>query len=101
MSRRGRNVEKRKRYYDQVDIKCGIFICYGLLKTPGNDRKTGLASKLRKQLGITVKPENVQEPESKPKEKTKPKQPEDYILTPEKIYSGEIDPMIGMEDIHL
>lgn len=70
-------------------------------KTPGNDRKTGLASKLRKQLGITVKPENVQEPESKPKEKTKPKQPEDYILTPEKIYSGEIDPMIGMEDIHL
>lgn len=70
-------------------------------KTPGNDRKTGLASKLRKQLGIMVKPENVQEPESKPKEKTKPKQPEDYILTPEKIYSGEIDPMIGMEDIHL
>ncbi|WP_265668543.1 SF1B family DNA helicase RecD2 [Lactobacillus amylovorus] len=70
-------------------------------KTPGNDRKTGLASKLRKQLGIMVKPENVQEPESKPKEKTKPKQPENYILTPEKIYSGEIDPMIGMEDIHL
>ncbi|MGO5390417.1 SF1B family DNA helicase RecD2 [Lactobacillus amylovorus] len=70
-------------------------------KTPGNDRKTGLASKLRKQLGIMVKPENVQEPESKLKEKTKPKQPEDYILTPEKIYSGEIDPMIGMEDIHL
>lgn len=70
-------------------------------KTPGNDRKTGLASKLRKQLGIMVKPENVQEPESKPKEKTKPKQPDDYILTPEKIYSGEIDPMIGMEDIHL
>lgn len=70
-------------------------------KTSGNDRKTGLASKLRKQLGIMVKPENVQEPESKPKEKTKPKQPEDYILTPEKIYSGEIDPMIGMEDIHL
>ena len=26
---------------------------------------------------------------------------EDFVLTPEKIYSGEIDPMIGMENIKL
>lgn len=68
-------------------------------KTPGNDRKTGLAQKLRKQLGITDKKE---EPiKEKEEEQIKPKKPEDYILTPEKIYSGEIDPMIGMKDIHL
>ncbi|MGN1271541.1 MAG: ATP-dependent RecD-like DNA helicase [Lactobacillus sp.] len=68
-------------------------------KTPGNDRKTGLAQKLRKQLGITDKKE---EPvKEKEEEHTEPEKPEDYILTPEKIYSGEIDPMIGMEDIHL
>lgn len=68
-------------------------------KTPGNDRKTGLAAKLRKQLGVTDKQEPVKN--ENPKEETQPKKPEDYILTPEKIYSGEIDPMIGMEDIHL
>ena len=28
-------------------------------------------------------------------------EPEDYVLTPELIYSGQIDPMIGMEDIKL
>ncbi|WP_308555644.1 ATP-dependent RecD-like DNA helicase [uncultured Lactobacillus sp.] len=68
-------------------------------KTPGNDRKTGLAQKLRKQLGITdEKKEPVKEKEEGQAE---PKKPEDYILTPEKIYSGEIDPMIGMKDIHL
>ena len=67
--------------------------------TPGNDRKTGLAAKLRKQLGVTDKQEPVKN--ENPKEETQPKKPEDYILTPEKIYSGEIDPMIGMEDIHL
>ncbi|MBL1072767.1 ATP-dependent RecD-like DNA helicase [Lactobacillus kitasatonis] len=67
--------------------------------TPGNDRKTGLAAKLRKQLGVTDKQKPVKN--ENPKEETQPKKPEDYILTPEKIYSGEIDPMIGMEDIHL
>ena len=70
--------------------------------TPGNDRKTGLADKICAQLGIKVTEtseektkDEVAAPESEKQE------PEDYILTPEKIYSGEIDPMIGMENIKL
>lgn len=76
-------------------------------KTPGNDRKTGLAAKIGQQLGITStlnesnpskQEEASQEPE---KETAKTQIAEDFILTPEKIYSGEIDPMIGMENIKL
>ena len=62
------------------------------LNTPGNDRKTDLTRKLCKKL--QVKPLN------KDKEPTETKQ-EDYILTPDLIYSGEIDPMIGMDNIRL
>lgn len=66
------------------------------LNTPGNDRKTGLTAKLQKQLAV-----EVNEVEPKEKTSTKPKKENDYLLTKEKIYSGEIDPMIGMKDIVL
>ena len=76
-------------------------------KTPGNDRKTGLAAKICQQLGITKsldksdqskQHEKAQEMEN---ENDKAEVAEDFVLTPEKIYSGEIDPMIGMENIKL
>lgn len=76
-------------------------------KTPGNDRKTGLAAKICQQLGITKsldksdqskQHEKAQEMEN---ETYKAEVAEDFVLTPEKIYSGEIDPMIGMENIKL
>ncbi|MCT7790363.1 MAG: AAA family ATPase, partial [Lactobacillus crispatus] len=76
-------------------------------KTPGNDRKTGLAAKICQQLCITKsldksdqskQHEKAQEMEN---ETDKAEVAEDFVLTPEKIYSGEIDPMIGMENIKL
>lgn len=76
-------------------------------KTPGNDRKTGLAAKICQQLGITKsldksdqskQHEKAQEMEN---ETDKAEVAEDFVLTSEKIYSGEIDPMIGMENIKL
>lgn len=74
-------------------------------KTPGNDRKTGLAQKICTQLGIKLEQADTKAKSSAPKPseetKTQDKEPEDYILTPEKIYSGNIDPMIGMENISL
>ncbi|MDF7638826.1 ATP-dependent RecD-like DNA helicase [Lactobacillus sp. ESL0791] len=79
------------------------------LNTPGNDRKTGLTDKLRKQLGLAeqeAKEKTADESEvsvaaeSTDAEETK-SLPQDYILTPELIYSGEIDPMIGMQGIKL
>lgn len=76
-------------------------------KTPGNDRKNGLAAKICQQLGITKsldksdqskQHEKAQEMEN---ETDKAEVAEDFVLTSEKIYSGEIDPMIGMENIKL
>lgn len=65
------------------------------LKTPGNDRKTDLADKLRKILNISQpKEENIDKRQLVEEDK-------DYILTPEMIYSGQIDPMIGMEGVEL
>lgn len=61
------------------------------LNTPGNDRKTGLTAKL--QMLLKVAP-----PKKKVKQKKKPK---DYLLTKALIYSGKIDPMIGMKGITL
>lgn len=63
------------------------------LNTPGNDRKTDLTEKLRQVLKISInKPsfENNQKIESS-----------NHILTPELIYSGQIDPMIGMKGVEL
>ena len=70
--------------------------------TPGNDRKTGLADKICAQLGIKV----TETSEEKTKDEvaapeSKKQGPEDYILTPENIYSGERSPMSGMENIKL
>lgn len=67
------------------------------LKTPGNDRKTALAEKLRKVLG-TLDQDRDSHNLNEQVEKTSK---EDYILTPEMIYSGQIDPMIGMEGVEL
>lgn len=70
------------------------------LTNSGNDRQTGLCKKLKKQLA-----KNGEETLSL-KEKAKIKaavvssnSDTSYILTPELIYSGEIDPMIGMQDV--
>lgn len=75
-------------------------------KTPGNDRKTGLAEKICQQLGISLNENNQVEAETNQQEEKdqaddKSQAAEDFILTPEKIYSGEIDPMIGMENVKL
>uniref|UniRef100_UPI003F569194 SF1B family DNA helicase RecD2 n=1 Tax=Lactobacillus acidophilus TaxID=1579 RepID=UPI003F569194 len=71
-------------------------------KTAGNDRKTGLSEKICEQLDIKTKNTSDEDEKVKEKESTEEKkESEDYILTPDKIYSGEIDPMIGMIDIKL
>ena len=71
-------------------------------KTAGNDRKTGLSEKICEQLDIKTKNTSDEDEKVKEKESTEvKKESEDYILTPDKIYSGEIDPMIGMIDIKL
>lgn len=62
------------------------------LNTPGNDRKTDLTRKLCEKL--QVKPLNKNNKQTEIKH-------EDYVLTQDLIYSGEIDPMIGMDNIHL
>ena len=75
--------------------------------TSGNDRQTGLTVKLQKILNVQGK--SVQEKDSG---KNKNEQEEansdvfenltqDHILTPELIYSGRIDPMIGMQNTKL
>lgn len=69
------------------------------LNTPGNDRKTGLTAKLQKELKVDQSNDDA----VKTAKKLPPKsaEQENYILTKEKIYSGKIDPMIGMQDISL
>lgn len=75
------------------------------LRTPGNDRKTELAAKIRHELGLKEIEDtsnvNAEQEETKAEVKEETAEPENYILTPELIYSGQIDPMIGMEDIKL
>lgn len=71
--------------------------------TPGNDRKTGLSAKLCEQLGKKVNTEVVDEKEDSNLASSTTDLPkdEDYVLTSELIYSGQIDPMIGMQGIKL
>ena len=79
------------------------------LRTPGNDRKTDLAFKIRHELGLKEVKTEVKNDKSTSQQvlrnnsdrQTKAEEPKDYILTPDLIYSGKIDPMIGMEDIKL
>lgn len=76
------------------------------LRTPGNDRKTDLASKIRHELGLKEVVEhnsnaNTKQEQVQTEIKEEINEPKDYILTPNLIYSGKIDPMIGMEDIKL
>lgn len=75
------------------------------LRTPGNDRKTELAAKIRHELGLkeveNTSSVNTEQEKNKAEVKEENVEPEDYVLTPELIYSGQIDPMIGMEDIKL
>ena len=75
------------------------------LRTPGNDRKTELAAKIRHELGLkeveNTSNVNAEQEKTKTEVKEENVEPEDYVLTPELIYSGQIDPMIGMEDIKL
>lgn len=72
------------------------------LNTPGNDRKTGLTAKLREMLDVKIEGQNKKADVNEPEEKEiQNSQPEDYILTKAKIYSGAIDPMIGMDGIKL
>lgn len=73
------------------------------LRTPGNDRKTELAAKIRHELGLreVENTSNAEQEKNKAEVKEETAEPEEHILTPELIYSGQIDPMIGMEDIKL
>lgn len=65
------------------------------LNTPGNNRKTGLTSKIQHVLKINVTEEKVET------EENKNVKIHDTLLTPELIRSGKINPMIGMEGIKL
>ena len=75
------------------------------LRTPGNDRKTELAAKIRHELGLkeveNTSNVNTEQEKNKAEVEEETAEPEEHILTPELIYSGQIDPMIGMEDIKL
>ena len=75
------------------------------VNTPGNNRKTGLAKKI-----ISLMPkleQNKHKPDSNAKDinaKSDTEETEnngEKILTKEAIYSGQIDPMIGMQGIKL
>lgn len=67
------------------------------LNTPGNNRKTGLTNKIQQVLKINI---NCKKVEPKKGKRTEV-QMQETILTPDLIYSGSIDPMIGMENIKL
>ena len=77
------------------------------LNNSGNDRQTGLTAKLQTALNVKVDPSAKEKSDKNRDEQDLaetdtlaiPKQ--DYILTPELIYSGQIDPMIGMQNIKL
>ena len=89
------------------------------LKTPGNNRQTNLAEKIKSILDIKSSPQvgddvsqtnqvlNPAKSEqldlnlANDKDNSEIKEPQEKILTPELIYSGKIDPMIGMENIKL
>ncbi|WEV42879.1 ATP-dependent RecD-like DNA helicase [Lactobacillus sp. ESL0684] len=70
------------------------------LNTSGNDRKTGLTEKLQKQFAKanqqTVTGDLVADEQETSSDKVA-----ETILTPQLIYSGQIDPMIGMQGIRL
>lgn len=57
----------------------------------GNDRHTGLVAKIKALLKTTTSA----------KMKPNSKDPKEYLLTPQLIYSGAIDPMIGMGEVKL
>lgn len=68
------------------------------LQTSGNDRQTGLSTKLRELLGENISPTELQT-DSVSGQTTPKSEKDEYILTAEMIYSGQIDPMIGMQGI--
>ena len=67
--------------------------------TPGNNRKTGLAKKIVSLMPQLEQEEDQQEDNASNIEKAEDEGPK--ILTKEAIYSGKIDPMIGMQGIKL
>lgn len=75
--------------------------------TPGNDRKTGLTKDLQTVLEKLPKSSQIQAKKNDEAVETQTsnekvdKDNEEYILTKENIYSGEIDPMIGMTGVSL
>ena len=76
------------------------------LNTSGNDRKTGLTSKLQATLKVEPKETKKQIPAKSDQDVVSnseeiSSEKKNYILTPELIYSGQIDPMIGMQDVKL
>lgn len=66
------------------------------VNTKGNDRLTGLSQKIDDLLGVKKK-----KPDTETKVEETQSAPESYVLTKELIYSGKIDPMIGMQGIQL
>ena len=75
--------------------------------TSGNDRQTGLTVKLQKILNVQDKtvPEKDSGKYKNDQEETNSDvladKNQNCILTPELIYAGRIDPMIGMQNIKL
>jgi len=77
------------------------------LNNSGNDRQTGLTAKLQTALNVKDDSRAGEKPDKNRDEQdiagtdTLATTKQDYILTPELIYSGQIDPMIGMQNIKL
>lgn len=73
------------------------------LNNSGNDRQTGLSEKLQQQLDVVTSKTATEKADSDelPINKTELSETTDYLLTAELIYSGKIDPMIGMQNVKL
>ncbi|CCI87176.1 ATP-dependent RecD-like DNA helicase [Lactobacillus gigeriorum] len=76
------------------------------INTPGNDRKTGLTDKIRVALELEKNPDSDEQSKNEDSIEAKKlddssQEDKDFVLTKEKIYSGAIDPMIGMKGIRL
>ncbi len=72
------------------------------LKTPGNDRRTGLIMQIRAAgLGVKETPDKLDEKRYRKDDSDQENPSDEKVLTPEKIYSGQIDPMIGMSGVEL
>ena len=91
------NLSKAK---SSLDFLNGYMPKKSLLQSIQDDRQSLSVEELEELVEKSNWPAIYEKVKEKESTEVK-KESEDYILTPDKIYSGEIDPMIGMIDIKL